>query len=182
MGNTNTISTPELKPRELNNGGTSTSATVFTSDGTNVILLPLPVSGQLGGSSPQPGSRFSVRAWGRVIVAGSYNFTVFLQYGTSATASSNSDISNSGTVSLASLTTNWFIDAQLIWDGTSNRINGSAQNLIHTTLEAIATIDTAITGADPDAGTTRGFVVGCTFGTGNASNFAYLDGFQIDII
>lgn len=182
MPNANTFSTPELKPRELNQGGTSTSATVFSSDGTNPILLRLPVSGTLGGPTPQPGSRFTVRAWGRVTTAGSYNFTVFLQYGTSLTAASNSDISNSGTVSLASLTTNWFIEANLIWDGVSNRINGSSQNLVHTTLEAIVTIDTAITGADPDAGTERGFVCGCTFGTGAAGNLAYLDGFQIDII
>ena len=182
MPNANTFSTPELKPRELNQGGTSTSATVFSSDGTNPIFLPLPVAGTLGGPTPQPGSRFTVRAWGRVTTAGTYNFTVFLQYGTSITAASNSDISNSGTVSLASLTTNWLIEAELVWDGTSNRLNGYQRNQVHTTLEATAAIDNAQTSVDPDAGTTRGFVCGATFGTGAAGNLAYLDGFQIDII
>lgn len=182
MGNANTFSTMNVKPRELNQGGTSTSATVFTSDGTTPVLAYLPVSGVLGGPSPQQGSRFRIRAWGRVVTAGTYNFTVFLQYGTSATAASNTDISNSGTVSLASLTTNWLIDAELVWDGDSNRINGYQRNQVHTTLEATAAIDNAITSADPDAGTTRAFVVGATFGTGAAGNKAYLDGLQIDII
>lgn len=182
MGNTNTISTMNGKPREANQGGTGTSAIVFTTDGTVPVYVPLPVSGQLGGASPQRGSRFTVRAWGRVVTAGTYNFTVALQYGTSATASSNTDISNSSTVSLASLTTGWMIEADCVWDGSSNRIIGYARNLVHTTLEAVATLDNTITSADPDAGTARGFLVNVTFGTGAAGNSAHLDGLQIDII
>ena len=182
MGNTNTIVTMNGKPREANQGGTGTSAIVFTTDGTTPVYVPLPVWGQISGANPQGAARFAVRAWGRVVTAGSYNFTVALQYGTSATASSNSDISNSGAIALASLTTNWLVEADLVWDGDSNRINGYARNQVHTTLEAVATIDTAITGADPDAGTARGFLVNVTFGTGAAGNKAYLDGLQIDII
>ena len=182
MGNTATFSAMNVAPRELNQGGTSTSATVFTSDGTTPVLAKLPLGNSLTGTNPRGAVRFRVRAWGRVVTAGSYNFTVFLQFGTSATASSNSDISNSSTVSLASLTTNWFIEADLIWDGDSQRINGSAQNLVHTTLEAIATIDNAQTSKDPNGSTTLAFCAGATFGTGAAGNKAYLDGLQIDII
>ena len=181
MGNTNTFSIRNVKPRELNQGGTSTSATVFTSDGTIPVIAPLPVAGTLGAAGA-PATIFKVRAWGRVVTVGTLNFTIFLQFGTSATAASNTDISNSGTVSLASLTTNWLVEAELVWDGDSNRINGYQRNQVHTTLEATAAIDNAITSADPDAGTALGFVVGGTFGTGNAGNKAYLDGLQIDII
>lgn len=181
MPNANTISIMNGKPREGNQGGTSTTETVFTTDGTTVVYVPLPTAGQLGASGA-PASRFMVRAWGRVVTAGTYNFTATLYYGTSATVASNTAIASSGTVSLASLTTNWFIDASLVWDGNSNRINGWSGNQVHTTNEDEVTIDNAITSADPDGDAARGFCVSFTFGTGAAGNTVNLDGLQIDII
>ncbi len=184
MGNTNTVSNAlgNFKPRELNQGGTSTSETVFTTDGTIPVVCYLPTGAQLSGANPLKCARFWVRAWGRVVTSGTLNFTAQLQAGTSATAASNTDIEDSGTTSLASLTTNWSIDANLLWDGDSNRINGSGTTQVHTTLDAWTTIDNAITAYDPDGNTTLGFVVTGTFGTGAAGNKCYLDGFQIDII
>ena len=180
MANASVISIGNVKPRELNQGGTSTSKTVFTSDGTTPVICYLPTPNQLGGASA-PGSAFKVRAWGRVVTSGTLNFTVTLQYGTSATATSNTDIEDSGTTSLASLTTNWWIEAWLVWDGDSNRINGAGWCQVHTTLDGLTTIDNAITSADPDGSTAVGFVVCGTFGTGAAGNKCYLDGFQIEL-
>lgn len=182
MANTNTISQPVKKPRELNQGGTSTSKTVFTDSDGNAVVCYLPSAAQLSAANPGKCANFKVRAWGRVVTAGTYNFTASLQLGTSATAASNSDIEDSGTTSLASLTTNWSITAELLWDGDSNRINGSGTTQVHTTLDAWTTIDNAQTSIDPDGNTTLGFVVCGTFGTGAAGNKCYLDGFQIDII
>jgi hypothetical protein len=184
MGNANTVvnALGNFKPRELNQGGTSTTKTPFTTDGSTAVVCYLPSSAQFSGANPGKCKYFQVRAWGRVVTSGTLNFTASLQLGTSATAASNSDIEDSGTTSLASLTTNWSIDAKLLWDGDSNRINGSGTTQVHTTLDAWTTIDNAQTSIDPDGGTTLGFVVCGTFGTGAAGNKCYLDGFQIDEI
>ena len=176
MANASVISIGNVKPRELNQGGTSTTKTVFTSDGTTPVICYLPTPGQLG-----PGSMFKVRAWGRVVTSGTLNFTISLQYGTSATATSNTDIEDSGATSLASLTTNWMIEATLVWDRDSDRINGYGWTQVHTTFDAEATIDNGITSADLDSTTGIGFVVAGTFGTGAAGNLCYLDGFQIEL-
>ena len=182
MGNTNTIATMNGKPRELNQGGTSTTETAFTTDGSTLVYVPLPSAAELTGANPQGAARFKVRAWGRVVTSGTLNFTVALYYGTSATLASDTKIEDSGATSLASLTTNWFIECDLVWDGDSNRINGFGRTQVHTTFDAEATIDNAVTSADPDGNTAQGFLVSATFGTGAAGNKAYLDGLQIEVI
>ena len=83
MNNSNALAIMTGKPRELNQGGTSTSKTVFTVDGTEPVICYLPSSGQLSGANPLGAARFCVRAWGRVVTAGSYNFTATIQYGNS---------------------------------------------------------------------------------------------------
>ena len=182
MANASVMAIATGKPRELVQGGTSTTATPFTTDGTTPVIAYLPMAGGLAGGATTSGysATFKVRAWGRVVTAGTYNFTVALQYGTSATAASNSDIESSGTVSLASLTTNWAIEATLIWDADSQRINGYGWSQVHTTKAAETTIDNAQTSISPTSTSAQGFVVAGTFGTGNASNKCYLDGFQIE--
>lgn len=182
MANASVIAQATGKPRELNQGGTSTSKTVFSVDGTTPIIAYLPNTGQLAGGATTSGysACFKVRAWGRVVTSGTLNFTVSLQYGTSLTASSNTDIEDSGATSLASLTTNWAIEATLVWDNDSQRINGNGWSQVHTTYDADTTIDNAITSADPTGTTAVGFVVAGTFGTGAAGNACYLDGFQIE--
>lgn len=182
MANASVIGHNNVKPRELNQGGTSTSKTVFTSDGTTPVICYLPNTGQLAGGTTTSGysAMFKVRAWGRVVTSGTVNFTISLQYGTSATAASNTDIEDSGTTSLASLTTNWMIEATLVWDNDSQIINGYGWSQVGTTKDAETTIDNPITGADPTGTTGVGFVVAGTFGTGAAGNACYLDGFQIE--
>ena len=181
LGSASVIAQANGKPRELNQGGTSTTETVFTTDGTVPVVAMLPLASALTGANPLTAIKFRVKAWGRVVTAGTYNFTIKLYYGTSATVASDTLISSSGTVSLASLTTNWMVEADLVWDGDSQRINGHAWNQVHTTKEATGTIDNAVTAADPAGTTALGFLVSATFGTGNASNKAYLDGLQIEL-
>ena len=177
MANASVISIANVKPRELNQGGTSTSKTVFTSDGTTPVICYLPTPGQLGTCS-----MFKVRAWGTVVTSGTLNFTVSLQYGTSATASSNTDIEDSGATSLASLTTHWMIEAWLVWDSSSDRIDGTGWSQVHTTFDALTTIDNPITSIDLSSTTSSvGFVVAGTFGTGAAGNSCTLEGFQIEL-
>ena len=175
MANASVISIGNVKPRELNQGGTSTSKTVFTSDGTIPVICYLPTPGQFN-----PCTMFKVRAWGRVVTSGTLNFTISLQYGTSATAASNTDIEDSGTTSLASLTTNWMIECTLVWDADGDTINGYGWSQVGTTKDAETTIDNQITSATLDGSASVGFVVAGTFGTGAAGNHCYLDGFQIE--
>ena len=181
MAKGSVIQTANGTPRELNNGGTSTSEVAFTTDGTVPVVLELP--GALKDLAQSRSVCFKVRAWGRVTTSGTLNFTAALYYHTSltsATITAANALSSSGTVSLASLTTNWAIEATLIWDGTGDRLNGYAWNQVHTTKEAETTIDNALTSIDPTATTAMGFIVAGTFGTGAAANVCNLDGFEIE--
>ena len=182
MANVNTISTMILKPRELNQGGTSTSETTFTSDGTLPVIAYLPNSGQLA-----PSCTLRVIARGRVTTGTTANWSVNLYLhssATSATVTATKQIFGSGTVSLASLSTTWFAEATLTWDSTSSRLNGFQNSLIHLTHSSSATAvlyypQTSISLTD---GSVLGVVCTGTFSSGNASNAAYLDDFQIAVI
>ena len=161
-----------------------TTETAFTTNGTTVVLLPLPSAGQLAGGSGASGycSRFTIRAWGRVTGGGTTNYTPQLQYGTSATPTSNTDIESGGAVAVNSVSGTWLIEANCIWDATSNILDGFSCHMVSgstRTFTALAVFDNAITSADPDANTTQGFVVTGTFSSGFATNAAYLDGFEI---
>lgn len=175
-----TISGLQVKPRELNNGGTSTSEVTFTSDGTVPAVTYLPPLALTGASGATTGvcTRFKVIAFGRVNTNGSYTFRPQLYYGISATVASNTLISAGIAVtSLATLTTNWRIEAECTYDGTSQRINCLTSGLLHTTTaNAVAT---SITGVTSNNTTAQGFVVTGQFGTGDAANTCYLDGLDI---
>jgi len=167
-------------PRELNQGGTGTSETVFTSDGTLPVICHLPAAAKLADANNVSTAMFKVRAWGRVTGGTTTNFTVQLQYGTSATASSNTDIEASTARAVDSASHNWFIEAKLCWDTTSNKIQGCGHAMVANLYDVWAAADNAITSADPDADSEQGFVVTGTFSSGNASNVAVMDGFVLE--
>jgi len=173
-----TIASMNGKPRELNNAGTSTSEVVFTTDGTTAVVTPLPPGQLTGASGATTGgaSNFQVVAYGRVVTAGSYLFNAQLYYGTSTTVASNTSISSPISLSLASLTTNWKIVADCCYDGDSQRLICQTATAIHTSTYQVGG---SITGITSNNTTLQGFVVTGTFGTGNASNKAYLDGLDI---
>lgn len=175
------IGVPLLKPRELNQGGTSTSETVFTSDGTNPIVLRLPTSEQLGGANGKGSRPIGIRAGGRVTGGTTTNFTPQLQFGTSATAASNTDLESGGAVAVNSVTGGWMIE----WEGfitNGNILDGAGRHFVSGSTRTFtdwAVQDNAVTTADPDGNGTQGFVVTGTFSGGHASNTAYLDWFVL---
>lgn len=179
----NIMSVPKVNARELNQGGTSTSETVFTSDGTIPVVLPLPSASQLcsaaGAGGQKPSIGFKVIATGRVFTNGTYNVTVKLLFGVSATVGSDTAIATTGVVSCATANYPWRIEATLVWDATSNKIGGWYQAYLNTTIVAPTVVTNVVTGADPDGNGTQGFVVSGTFGTGHASNLMYLDWFVL---
>lgn len=193
--NNNVVAIPLVKPRELNQGSTSTTETAFTSDGTIPVILPLPTA-LIGthqttwAANNNPGGqqmsiRFKVLACGRVTTGGAINVTVKLYAGVSATLGSDTAIATTGAVSVSTVSRNWQIEATLIWDSTSKRIDGWYAASLNGTVVANTVITNAVTGVDPvtQATTTGvppyGFVVSGTFGTGSASNAMYLDYFVL---
>lgn len=184
MPDASVISRMNGKPRELTQGGSSTSEIVFSTDGTTPVVLPLPSAGQLAGGSGTSGycSRFQIRAWGRVTGGTTTNYTPQLQYGTSITSTSNTDIESGAAVAVNSVSGTWQIIAEVIWDATSDILDGFATHMVSgstRTLTAWAAFDNAITSANPEGDGTLGFVVTGTFSSGAATNAAYLDGFEI---
>ena len=178
MTNPAVISQMNGAPRELNQAASSTTETVFTTDGTIPVVLPLPTAAQLGG--PNRSSMFRVRAWGMVSTAASLTFDVRLYYGTSTTVADNTLLVDSGTITIATTTTNWSIWADLVWDGNSDVINGRGGANVHLTSSGgTGYLMNQVTSADPDGDATRGFVVSGQFGTGNVGNTARLSGMQI---
>lgn len=199
------VTAPKQVPQELNNGGTSTSETVFVSSATisalnpvasAPVVCPLPSGGQIAGLAATSGfnaaftagksgaqrvtTRFRVLAFGRVAAGASHNATILMAYGTSATVASNTSIATSGAVALTTAIgkTNWFLECHLVYDADSQDINGYFSGQLHTTRVAPTTITNPVTNIDLNsAGQTLGFVVSATFSGGSVNNKCYLDGF-----
>src|SRR5580765_2117089 len=124
---------------------------------------------------------FNLRAWGRVTPGTTGNFTPVIQSGTSVTAASNTNCISGGAASY-SASGCWRLDAQMVWDFTSKTVNGvlfgnnaSAGTIVTSAaVTQLTTINYATNGL--------GFTVSALFGTSNAGNLAYLDGFVLEAI
>jgi len=183
MSNASAISTPIAgKPQELNQGGTGTSAIVFSTDGTTPIVLPLLTASQLASGSGTTGrsSWFKVRAWGRVTGGTTTNYTATLQYGTSVTAGSNTTIEASTARAVNSEDGLWYIEVMIGVDAVADKIQGYGTSIVNNGgPDTSASIDNEITSVDVTGDGTLGFVIAGTFSVGDADNTAHLDGFQI---
>jgi hypothetical protein len=171
MPNTNTVQQLVNKPRELNQGGTSTSETLFTTDGTVAAKTNI-----VGGDFKN--RLFVVRAWGRVTGGGTTNFTVKLDFGVSNTIATNTTIEASTARAVDSASHNWFIEVKCVWDETSDKIQGVGSSMVANIFDAWAVLD-AVPSADPEASTEYGFTVTGTFSSGFAGNVATLDGLEV---
>lgn len=176
MPNANVISIPNMSPRELNQGGTSTAETQFTTNGTGgTYYVVLPSGGQLKNNA------FIITAGGRVTGGTTTNFTISLDYGISATISSNTTIEASTARAVNSAAHNWLIEAEVMWDSTSKKLQGRGWAMVANLVDAVAAIDNVVTAADPEAGTVvQGFTLTGLFSSGNAGNLAYVDFFQVE--
>lgn len=186
MGAVDTIRRPvQLPSAELNLSGTSTSEKVFLTTGGLPLILPFPSAGELAGANGKKMSLIRITAAGRVTGGTTTNWTMQLQYGTSATPSSNTDIESGAAVAVNSVSGQWCLIAHLMIDNTSGKIDGFAHHIISgstVTYTAVAKADNTITGVVPDGSATLGFVLTGTFSSGNASNVAYVDVFQLEML
>lgn len=126
--------------------------------------------------------RFNLKAWGRATGGTTTNFLPQIQFGTSVTAASNTDITVMTTRAYNSASGNWWIEAQMVWDSTSKILVGSFTGGGGTagTLNT-PTITTALSAKDF---TTNGlgFTVSAIFSATNAGNLAYMDGFLLEVV
>lgn len=125
---------------------------------------------------------FKVRAWGRVTGGTTTNFTPVIQFGTSTTAASNTNVAAATARAFNSASGNWWIEASFVWDFTSKRLDGTFQAMNGTagTVDTVATT-TQATAVDFSLNG-QGFVVSALFSATNAGNLAYLDALVLEII
>jgi len=133
MAQASVVSRPKQLPSaELNLAGTSTSEKVFTDSATTpaALVLPLPSLEALAGANGKKMSVIRIIAAGRVTGGTTTNFTAQLQFGTSTTVASNTDLESGAAVAVNSASGLWMIEGTYLLDYTSGKIDGYAANFI----------------------------------------------------
>jgi len=125
--------------------------------------------------------KLGIRAWGRVTSGTSGNVSFSIDFGTSTTQASNTAVI-APSAAAYSVNGNWNLDATLLWDSTSKLLNGIYTGWVTSAGTTIAS--TTITQLAAKDFTTNGlgFTVSSFFGTSNAGNVVFLDGFLLEVI
>jgi len=165
-----------------------TSASVFVQNDNSAKAAYVQIKPDIASST---NLRFFVSARGRATTGTTSNFLAKIQFNsnviatasgtTPITAGNNTDFLSLTNRSYATITRPWYIDLEVVWDSTSQRLTGQANGLNAETIETANASITALTGIDLTTGTC-GFVVAAIFGTSNASNSATLDDFYIEVM
>lgn len=176
-----TMQSADGKPRELNQGGTATTITYFSYDGTTFIKVPITISRLSGGSGLTGYSKpVRIRAWGRMQAATvASTYTATLLFGTATTSIATIEASTGVSIPAGGAAT-WRVESELMFDFANNRAFGAGISVVGPTVATLATLDNGIT---PDWSVASNlqyyFFVAGTFGTGTATNVSYLDGFEL---
>lgn len=158
------------------------AATTFVQSDSSTKAAAVYVPDQWQDASTAGSLRFMLRAWGRMTGGTTTNFLPQIQSGVSVTAASNTDVTVMTTRAVNSTSSNWWINAELIWDYTSRLLNGSftggggSAGTLNT--PTIITQGTSINYATNGLG----FSVSAIFSATNAGNLAYLDGFTLEVL
>lgn len=147
------------------------------------LILPLPSNGTLANK------RFNVVVAGTVSSTITNTFTLGVYFGFSPTILSNTQLITTGPLSTAS-GSNFELTITLYWTTGANTITGSATGMLANSPIGQANINTPITSADPNrdsntflqSGASYGFTVTGFFGTGNASNHATVNIFDLETL
>jgi len=111
--------------------------------------------------------QFKLRIVGLATVGASSTFVVKLYNGTSSTVTSDTVIAATASYTITTASTiNFIVEAQLIWDSTSSKLNGWFFSDVNNTFTGGA----AITSVTSLSVTNLQFIPSFTFGTGNAAN------------
>lgn len=166
-----------------NDLGNVTVETQFPNGRGAQLVLPLPSNGSLANK------RFRIVLAGAVSSAITNTFTLGIYFGFSPTILSNTQLITSGPASTAS-GSNFELDISLYWTTGANTITGSAEGMVANSPIGPINIQTPITSADPNrdsntflqSGTTYGFTVTGFFGSGDTSNHALVNIFDLEIL
>ncbi len=185
-----TVLRPYRKAAELNLGGTSSSEKVFIDADSNAVICALPPG--ILGPSTTVGRQFAwflVRYGGRVTGGTTTTFAAQLQWGSSTTPTSNTDIESGPSAVAVNSNAGIFggvAEVLIAVTGTGTaRIEAFSNQATFgstRTYTAVAVSDNSITTYDATSLTVTGFLVTGTFGTGNAGNLAYLDMFTVEVV
>lgn len=176
MANGNTIA---MAPRAGTRGGSAdgTTETIFTkySDSTKNCSVYVPDAGKLDGKA------FKVRAHGRISSGTTTNYTVALYWGTSTAVAGNTKIATSAGTACNNTNSNWELNAWLVWDSTSSKLNGRQEGQDNGTAIALAAVTGVVSGVSPaTANTGYALNVTSTFSATSTTNVAYLDELSIE--
>jgi hypothetical protein len=139
-------------------------------------------------------ARFAIRAGGRVTGGTTTNWTPSLYFGRGLTAAANTLMASLTARAFNTASGVWYLDASLVWDGTSGVISGTfgGGNGSTVAIDAPAlitpvtgqTATTINTGAPLETNNmaTFYFSIGGLFSATNASNLAFLDYFAVEDI
>ncbi len=157
-------------------GASSTSATQFTDSAGNAAILYLPCSGSYANRM------FRVRAYGRATTAGAYTLVIGLYYGISATVGSNTLIAVSSARSISTASANWYIEAVMMQDSTSQKVGGHQLAMVNNLFDTTAALSNGLTSVNLSTGTEGGigFTAAATFSSSSATNAAYLISFELE--
>lgn len=178
MANGNTIA---MAPRAGTRGGSTdgTTETVFTkySDSTKPCTVYVPESSKLDGKA------FRVRAHGRISSGTTTNFTVAMYWGVTTTVVSGNKIATSAATACNNTNSNWELNAWLLWDSTSSKLQGRQEGDNNDTAIALAAVSNVISAVSPATSNSGyGITVTSTFSATSTTNVAYLDELSIESV
>ncbi len=169
-----------LPSAEINLGGTSTNELFFkTASAQNGVAAASTLVCYTPGSNVMKQRPFKVRVGGRVTTGTSATATFSLYWGTTSLSASNIKVASNSAV-IATASRNWFIEFTGQWDSTSSQIMGVQSGWVAGSVVS-GTVITASTSTVDLSGesTSNGFTVTGTFSSGNASNAAFVDFFEV---
>jgi hypothetical protein len=177
MSNTNTIYTAK-RAAPLTNPVTALVTFLQNDNSAKAAAVYVPDQGTQ--TSTAGSLRFNIRAWGRITSGTSGNVSLALQYGT-ATSANTSVVAP--TAASYSVSGNWLLETTFLWDVTSKLLNGYYAGWATSAGTAITpVIVTSILTAKDFTTNGLGFTMAAFFGTSNAGNIAFLDGFTLEQI
>lgn len=152
--------------------GNATTESIFNGSDSNQLQLAIEGSGVL---NMRP---FRVRVWGRTTGGTTTNVTIALYLGTNATFSNNTKLATTGAVACNSTSGNFFLETYMLYDTTSNKIQGYFWGFSNGVAVSPTVQSAAVTGFS-DTAEGQGLTVTALFSATNAGNTAFIDGFEL---